>query len=254
LAYPRYVERWLIRHSRRLICPDLYARDKIKDLFLVKDEDVSIVSPLPKKVRQIHERETFPAKTKPRILYYGSLNSESGVEDLLWACARLVAWRAPHLRLLLAAGAGSRSDVLLRKMIRQLKLSENVRFLIPTGRDRPPEDLLQQADLLVIPGRGEFVGNLVLEAMAAGLPIVAADCGAAAQLIEDGVNGLKFPYGEGRSLTQAMAAILFNPKLYRRLTREARREVRRQQEAEPLLLKIYQELCAGSRRARKERG
>jgi len=254
LAYPRMVERWLIRRCRRVICPDSYAGDKIQDLFLVKDEDLCVVAPISRRVHQNGERDIFPEKMEPSILYVGPLNSESGVGDLLLACSWLVAHRAPHLRLLLVACAETRHDLLIRKMIRELQLAEHVRFLNHIDGGRLPEELFQQANLLAMPGRAEFVGNVILEAMGAGLPVVAANCGALAKLIEDGINGSKFSYGEARSLAQAMEKILFNPQLYRQLALGARREVRRRPEVGTVLLKIYQELCAGSKSKPKGKG
>jgi glycosyltransferase involved in cell wall biosynthesis len=246
MAYPRCVERWLIRHSRRLICPDSYARNKIQDLFLVKEEDVCVVSPVPTRLHRRGGKSMGPPKGEASILYLGSLDPESGVVDLLWACSRLVARGRLHLRLLLAASAGPPYDLLIRKMIRKLQLAEHVSFLNHIDRGRPHQEFFQQAHLLVMPGRAEFVGNLVLAAMDNGLPIVAANCGALAQLLEHGVNGLKFPCGQGRALVEAMEAVLLDPQLYRRLALGARREVRRRPEVGSLLLNMYQGLRTSS--------
>jgi len=245
LAYPRCVERWLIRRSRRLLCPDPYARGKIQDLFLVKDEDLCVVAPVSARIHDNGERDIVPQEIEPSILYVGPLNYGSGVDTLLLACSRLVARRAPLLRLLLVASAATPDDLMIRKMIRELQLAEHVRLLNDIDGGRLPEEIFQQASLLVMPGRAEFVGNVILEAMGAGLPVVAANCGALAELIEDGVNGLKFSHCEVESLAQAMETILFDPQLYRQLALEARREVRRRPEVGPLLMSIYQELWAG---------
>ena len=245
LAYPRHVERWLIRRCRRLICPDRYMRDKIQDLFLVKDDALAVLPPVPSRIREGDERGLSPKGIGQKILYMGPLGPESGVDDLLWACSQLVSRRAHHLQLFLVTSADPLQDLLARKMIRKLQLAEHVLFLDQIGQQEALGELFRQANLFVMPGKAEFVGNLVLEAMGNGLPVVAANCGALAEIIEDGVNGLKFSFGEGRSLLEAMETVLLDPDLHRRMALGAHQEARGWPEVGPLLLKIYQETCAG---------
>ncbi len=245
-AYARSVERWLVRRSRLLICPDSYARDKVQDLFLVKDEDVRIVSPVPTSFRRRGAGVICSPQHEARILCLGSSEARGGVFEVLSACSRLVTRRALHLQLLLTASAESPPFLVINKTIRKLRLAQHVSFLNDIDGGETDHELFQHAHLLVIPGRAEFVGNLVFAAMAAGLPIVAANCGALAQFLDDGVNGLKYPYGQARSLADVLEAVLCHPELHRQLVLGARREVRRRPQVGSMLLKIYQQLWTGS--------
>jgi glycogen(starch) synthase len=244
LAYARQIARWLIRRSRRLICPDQYARDKIQDLFLVKDEDVVVLPPL-MATHDAGEGMSHPQKSRTTILYAGPLGRQSGVDDLLTACRRLIARRAGQLQLVLATSDQSAQALLVRKTIRKLNLAQHVRFASHLGPGRFVRQQFRHIKLLVLPGEVEFVGNLVFEALANGVPVVAADSGALAGVIENGVNGLKFPGGHAGSLAEALEAALFDRKFHRQMARGARQQARRRPQVGPRLLKIYQEACAG---------
>lgn len=71
--------------------------------------------------------------------------------------------------------------------------------------------LYHQADLFVLPSLGECFGIATVEAMAAGLPVIASDVGGTADIIEPGRNGLIVPGGDGAALAQAIEHILGDP-------------------------------------------
>ena len=77
----------------------------------------------------------------------------------------------------------------LRKLIQDLGLEERIVFL--GGRNDVPE-LLSQHDLFVLPSRFESFGLVILEAMAAGLPVIVSDNEGPMELIHHGKNGLVF--------------------------------------------------------------
>lgn len=254
LAYPRYIERWLIRHCHRLVCPDQYMRKKIQDLFLVREEDLAVVPPFPERIAPHEERETGFQGRAQKIIFVGPLGPGSGVDDLLQACSQLAARKAQPLQIIMVTSANSSYGFHARKMIRKLHLTDRVLFVDQIGQGKNPAELYRQASLLVIPGRAEFVGNLVLAAMQNGLPIVAANCGALAELIEDGVNGLKFSFGDRNSLVKALEAVLCDPQLHGQLAAEAHRKARSWPEVGSLLLEIYLEACGRPLRLKKKGG
>jgi len=76
----------------------------------------------------------------------------------------------------------------------------------------------QQADLLVLPsvtmnGQTEGLGVVLLEAMAAGVPVIGSRTGGIPDIIEDGVNGLLVPPGDPGALADAILSILSDPDL-----------------------------------------
>ena len=94
-------------------------------------------------------------------------------------------------------------SAVLRAQVARLGLAERVRFLGPT----PPDDLrwpLSAADLFVLSTRNEGWANVILEAMACGLPVIATDVGGNAEVIADADLGLIVPFGDHAALVAAL--------------------------------------------------
>lgn len=98
-------------------------------------------------------------------------------------------------------------------------VSDRVRFLC-NRTDIPA--LLEDADIFVLPSRYEGFGLVLLEAMAAGLPVIAADVDGPAELLVDGSNGIKFKAGSAEDLAGKIAALAGRPDVAARLARTAR--------------------------------
>jgi glycosyltransferase involved in cell wall biosynthesis len=133
-----------------------------------------------------------------RALALGRLHPKKGFELLLEALARL---RGVDLAI---AGDGPLRPR-LERLARRLGVAERVAFL--GWRDDVPE-LLAGADLLVCPSLEEPLGNVVIEAWSAGLPVVATRSAGPAALIRDGETGILVPLpGEGGGPEALAAAI-----------------------------------------------
>jgi glycogen(starch) synthase len=178
---------------------------------------------------------------RPRILFVGRLAPQKGVRTLV-AATRLL--QSPGARVLLV-GDGPERPALEREAGR-LGLGDRVRFLGFVPHDRVPA-ILTHADLLVLPSLYEELGTVLLEAMWAGLPIVASRTGGIPDVIEDGINGLLVPPGDPHTLAGAIDRVLGTPDLARRLA-EAASQRAKEYDWEVLaerVLKVYRELTAG---------
>ena len=92
----------------------------------------------------------------------------------------------------------------------RLGLSERVRF-VPFRRDLPA--VMAALDLLVLASTSpEPFGRVLIEAMAAGKPVVATGAGAVGEIVEDGAEGILVPPGDAQALAEAVVDILTHPE------------------------------------------
>ncbi len=146
------------------------------------------------------------------LLFVGRLRIRKGVEVLLAALARL-APRFPTARLLVAGDGEHREELLARTVT--LGLGSVVVFLgrADAGRVRA---LLAGARALVVPSIYEGMPLVVLEAMAAGVPVVASAVSGIPEVVLDGETGWLVPPEDPPALAAALAAVLEGPAEARR--------------------------------------
>jgi glycosyltransferase involved in cell wall biosynthesis len=138
------------------------------------------------------------------ILSVGRLTSQKGFPDLLVAFANVVRDREA-VRLLIAGDGPERGQ--LERLISSLQLTDRVRLL---GNVERPDLLYRAADLFVLPSQYEGFPFAMLEAMAAGLPVVATRFGGADEMVEHGREGLLVSSGDVDGLAGAIQATLGN--------------------------------------------
>ena len=153
------------------------------------------------------------------ILTVANLRAEKAHEVLLAAAAELRP-RHPYLRFLIA-GDGPRLTE-LAKLASSLGLDSAVRFL---GHSEDVPALLADADVFVLPSRSEAFPNGVLEAMAAGLPVVASRVGGLLDLIDEGRTGLLVTPDDPSALADAIESLVLSPARAAMLGAAARDEV-----------------------------
>lgn len=157
------------------------------------------------------------------LLYYGRLDIyQKGLDTLLTAFAEVA---ATHPARLVIAGRGKDSER-LREMIAEAGLSERVDLRI--GLDRAAVlGLMSGALALVMPSRLEGLPMVPAEAMAAGLPVIAAEVGAMKEIVLPEVTGLLVPAADPPALAQALRRLLRDPHLRHAMSNEARRSAER---------------------------
>lgn len=148
--------------------------------------------------------------------FVGRFSAQKAPERLIESFA-IVARMLPQARLALV-GSGE-LDAMIRSRVESLGLSERVRF----APDIPGTIAVQGFDVLVMPSRYEAMSYVMLEAAAAGKPMILSDVGGAGTVLEHGVNGMLVANSdELQSLTEAMLT-LGDPARLSAMTEEARR-------------------------------
>lgn len=157
-----------------------------------------------------------------QVITVANLRPEKNHETLIAAAAQLEPG-CPNLRYQIVGEGSRRAD--LEKLARARGVDHIVEFL---GHREDVPALLSAADLFVLPSRSEALPNGVLEAMAAGLPVVACSVGGLLDLIETGRTGILVPPSDPDPLAVAIRSLYDHPERARDMGREARREVRAQ--------------------------
>ncbi|TQN37902.1 glycosyltransferase involved in cell wall biosynthesis [Blastococcus colisei] len=162
-----------------------------------------------------------PEHEPPRILYVGLLTPRKGVLDLLTASRLLIERGVAHELCLLGGtpdeGPAAEAEV-------RAALNDSVQLLGTRPREEMPA-AFAAAEVLCLPSWWEAMPLSVLEAMAAGLPVVATDVGDVARAVVDGVTGYVVPSHDPESLAAALEPLLTDPDLRRRMGAAGRVQV-----------------------------
>lgn len=176
------------------------------------------------------------------IGFIGRLEPQKDPATALRAFAQ-VRTAMPDVRLRIV-GDGSLRDP-LRAEARRLGLEEAVEFV---GATREVAGALAGLDLLLLSSTREGCANAILEAMAAGVPVVATAVGGTPELIEQGVTGLLASPRDPQALAERLIELLTNPAKAEAIRAAARARVREQFSVERMVEaheRLYQQLLMG---------
>jgi glycosyltransferase involved in cell wall biosynthesis len=233
LANAEGVRRWLISEG--------YPARKIQ---VIRN---GIVRPTPVAVEEggkLRQELGLPSNTR-LVAVCSRLTPLKGIEHFLDAVS-VVGRSRPDVRFLIIGGPshigdGSyKSD--LERYASNLGLGDRVIF---TGFRTDIAKILPEIDISVLPSLSEGLSNSLLEAMTAGVPVIATRVGGTPEAVEDGGTGLLIPPGDLDALIRAMSFLLDNPQSSRRMGEEGRRRAlslfsveRMVQETESLYFKL----------------
>jgi glycosyltransferase involved in cell wall biosynthesis len=155
-------------------------------------------------------REKLHFKTCEKlILFIGSLRTEKGLKYLIDAMD-LIRGKNRSCRLIIV-GEGSEERI-LKKMVKNLNLSNYVYFIGQIPNEMVP-CYMAASDVFVLPSLYEGLPNVILEAMASGLPIVATKVGALPEILIDGVNGFLIEPENSRQIYEKVSLLLEDQEL-----------------------------------------
>lgn len=230
-------ERLACRFAHRVVCVSHSVREKAIASGLVDREralifgagscngvDVARFAPTQQRIWRAAElRRQFgiPADA-PVALFVGRLTTDKGIAELVEAFLQLEN-RIPNLRLLLV-GSFEDGDPLPEDIRKHLETHDRVILAGPVNDTAP---YYAMADVLVLPSHREGLPTVVLEAHAAGKPVIGAAATGIVDLLVDGETGLLFPVGDVSSLANAIARLIEDKALARKLADAGRDQVKR---------------------------
>lgn len=159
----------------------------------------------------------------PTLVYHGRVDRRKGALDTLDAVAGLIA-EGRRLRLIVS-GIGPDSDAVAAR-VRELNLDAHTEITGYADYDAAP-NVYRRGDVFLSPTYAEGFSNTILEAMASGLPVVSCFAVGVIDCLRDGENGLLVMPGDIPALTQAIARLLDDAGLRRRLAETAYDEAKR---------------------------
>ncbi|WP_405374220.1 MULTISPECIES: glycosyltransferase [unclassified Microbacterium] len=182
--------------------------------FLEKTIDISGVVPISCGIRKSnYTPDLTPRAQRRRVLFVGRLTTEKHVEVTLEAIAKLV----PEIDVVFDIVGGGDQRKNLELTTQRLGLQDRVTFL-----GRVSEEELRvtytRADVFAIASIAELQSIATMEAMASGLPVVAANAVALPHLVHDGENGYLFEPGDADDLAAKLRTVLTaSPEEYSRM-------------------------------------
>jgi glycosyltransferase involved in cell wall biosynthesis len=144
-----------------------------------------------------------------------------GIEQVLRSLPYLIPHH-PTLRYIVVGDGDDRASLIA--LSHQLGLNNYVAFVGQVSEEQLL-DYYRRATIFVLPSAKEGFGFVFIEAMAHGLPVVAARAGATPEVVVDGVTGRLVPFGDVKALASAMDDLLANPDLRERMGASGRERV-----------------------------
>jgi glycosyltransferase involved in cell wall biosynthesis len=241
------------RRSRRVYTPSAVAKADLAALGVDQVEvwgrgvDTTVFSP---RRRSQELREALGMGSRFTFVYVGRLAAEKQVAVVVEAF-RLASAQVPRgvIHLVIAGTGPCQADL-------RASAPDGVRFLGFLDRRTALPDLYANCDAFVFASVTETLGLVVLEAMASGLPVIAAPEGGVRDHLRDSLNGLTYEAGNAAAMARAMVLLVNEWEFTRRLARNARRtaEVLSWERELDRLDASYRALCDGEEAPSSGRG
>jgi glycosyltransferase involved in cell wall biosynthesis len=226
----RKVEVGILRRASGISVPSQFKASEVRRCLADPDQKIAVI-PNPVPFALFHNPdESLPAappfvqSTSALVLYTGRLASVKGVLILLEAAADIVR-AVPGTNFVLAGRIHNSIPMAnIRKKINELELGN---CLVTTGHLSASElkRYYYQADVFVMPSYYETFCISCIEAMAAGIPVVATWAGGLPEVVKNGKTGILVPPGSAPELARAIIRLLRDPELRTCMGRAGRERV-----------------------------
>ena len=250
-AHPRRTVRNYLLHNPLLRVNHVIALSFAeRDLLIRIGVDPRRISVLPNAVDLSAYKHAPPAVASrpPLVLFIGQLVPRKGY-DLLAHAMPLVLRAVPAAHFVFVSHNRS-GEVHLRQIALTHGVSNSLNVIGPVSESEKYR-LLRNAAVVVVPSRYEGFGIPLIEAMAAGAPVVATDVIACNEIVKHEETGLLFPYGHVETLAEAIIRLLKDRDLGARLSASGRIEVFNRYRDETLAVQLealYNQLITSNRK------
>lgn len=244
-------ERWLSRFTTHVVAVSKHVHDVMIDEIGISPQRVRLIyngvdttrfCPSPQGRESMRRNLQIP----PDVVVIGIVARLARIKNheiLIRAYAKLHAAPGKKTRLVIVGDGPERAG--LEEMSRQFGISADVLFL---GERRDTPELLNAFDIYILPSLSEGMNLTLLEAMGAGLPVVASRVGGNVEIVEDGNTGYLFPSGNVDALSELFGRLVSEPERRARMGQSGRERVLRQFDQRAMMqhyLSLYRGAGAG---------
>ncbi len=206
----RALRRWVLQRMKAIIVPSAYLKGVVTHWGLSPDRIRVVYNAFEPATGDAHPaRVSLDAPT--RLVTVCRLMAWKGVAGLIQTVADL-----PDVGLLIVGDGPERAA--LHTLASQLGVADRVHFAGQVPRD-DVGGYLHACHIFALNSRYEGLPHVLLEAMAVGLPVIAADAGGCREVVQHGENGLLVLPGDTEALRQAIRFLADNPSECQRLVR-----------------------------------
>lgn len=172
----------------------------------------------------IDVEEFFPdaSKRDPEhftIICVSRVTPRKGIRFLIQAFKTL-SGRYGQARLIIVGDGNEKAS--LENLVQVLDIKDKVEFAGAIGHEKVWQ-YYQRANIFVLPSLNEGMSNVMLEALACGLPVVATDTGGTKELLTDNVNGFIVKTKDANDLAEKIEKLILNPQVEHSMSLESRR-------------------------------
>ena len=220
----RPITKFSIEKSDKITAVSRYLRDETLQTFGCTSCKVEVIPNFIDPT--VYDRALYPAPVLPGVpaghrvlMHISNFRAVKRVQDVIRIHAR-VCREVPCVLVMVGDGP---DRVAAQEEARRLDVADSVHFL---GKLESVAPLLAGADLFLLPSQSESFGLSALEALACGVPVVAARTGGLPDVVRDGETGALRPVGDAAAMAEAAIEILRDPARWGRMSAAAAADAR----------------------------
>lgn len=246
--YELAIDRWLGKQTHRIVVNSPGIRDFYVEHGLPASKFVTIPNgidpPTPSTLSRVELLRELGLPSETRLIgAVGRLWPQKRIKDVICAAELLNVIRK-DVHLLIVGDGPQRA--MLERFRDQMEIEDKVHFL---GNRADVARIMPHFDLLWLASEYEGLPNVIMEAMACGVPVVATRISGNTDLVEDGRTGFLVPVGDRAGLARQARKILDDPNLARQLAAAGRERILADYRVERMIARyadLYDELLGGS--------
>jgi glycosyltransferase involved in cell wall biosynthesis len=247
----RMIARPLLRAPALLLCQGSTWQQFYADVFGVDQRRTAVVENwvAGTELLDVGSRRRVGGSNPVQILFLGWVERAKGIEELVEAMALLCRDPGGANVHLFVAGNGSGRTAIERRAA-ELGIGDAITFTGWVTGDEKTR-LLRECEILALPSHAEGLPNAMIEAMAAGMAVVATPVGSIPDVIRDGVNGFLVPPGDVDGLAAALRKLVDAPGTRRQFGERAHEVARTRFGVETAARALVELLCGAARKPRQ---